>query len=268
MKGILIIIFWCFLAIEIQAETRLDGNFTQGGLVIGTTEPGSNVVLDGRTLRVSPDGLFVFGFTRDAPGIAQLLIENPQGHVEQQILTIKARKYDIQTIDGLPPKMVTPPAKTLSRIRLEGAAINKARMRDTAEAMFRSGFIWPARGRISGIYGSQRILNGKPRRPHFGIDIAAPVGTPIMAPADGIVQLAEADLYFSGGTIILDHGHGLSSAFLHLHTVTVAVGQRVPRGEQIGTVGATGRVTGPHLDWRINWFDRRLDPGLLVRPMN
>tara|TARA_B100001123_G_scaffold412395_1_gene509619 strand:+ start:595 stop:1401 length:807 start_codon:yes stop_codon:yes gene_type:complete len=268
LKSILAIMFCCILAVSTQAETRLDGDFTQGGLVIGATEPGSKVALEGQTIRVSPEGLFVFGFTRDAPGMVELLIESPQGRLEQQNLHIKSRQYDIQKIDGLPPKLVTPPAKILSRIRREGAAIKKARTRDTAEAMFATGFIWPARGRISGVYGSQRILNGKPRRPHFGIDIAAPINTPVMAPADGIVRLAEPDLYFSGGTIILDHGHGLSSAFLHLDTLTVTVGQRVPQGSQIGTIGATGRVTGPHLDWRINWFDRRLDPGLLVGPMN
>ena len=121
--------------------------------------------------------------------------------------------------------------------------------------------------RISGVYGSQRILNGKPRQPHYGIDIAAPKGTPVVAPADAVVRLAESDLYYTGGTLILDHGHGLSSAFLHLATVDVRVGESVRRGQKIGTVGSTGRSTGPHLDWRINWFDRRIDPAPLVPPM-
>lgn len=249
------------------AETRLDGNLTQGGLVIGTVEPGRQVTLDGRAVRVAGDGTFILGFTRDAPETAELVVRHPDGRTERQTLAIARRTYDIQRIDGLPPKMVTPPADVLARIRRENAAIGETRMIDTAEPLFRSGFIWPARGRISGVYGSQRILNGEPRRPHFGIDIAAPVGTPVVAPADGIVRLAENDLYYSGGTIILDHGHGLSSAFLHMARVTVTVGQRIAQGDPIGTIGATGRVTGPHLDWRINWFKERLDPGLLVPPM-
>jgi murein DD-endopeptidase MepM/ murein hydrolase activator NlpD len=250
-----------------SAATRLDGDFVQGGLVIGTTAPSSKVMLDGRVVRVAPDGQFLFGFTRDAAPDAVLEITAPDGSVDRRALKILPRAYDIQRIDGLPRKMVTPPADVLARIRREGAAIEAARMRDTPVAYFRSGFDWPARGRISGVYGSQRILNGKPRRPHYGIDIAGSVGTPVAAPADGIVRLAEPDLYYSGGTIILDHGHGLSSAFLHMSKVVVKPGDRVGRGDPLGAIGATGRATGPHLDWRINWFDRRLDAGLLVPPM-
>ena len=162
--------------------------------------------------------------------------------------------------------MVTPPPELLARIREEGAIVRAARAFDTAETHLFAPFAWPARGPISGVYGSQRVLNGEPRQPHFGVDIAAPEGTPVRAPAGGEIRLAEVDLYYSGGTVILDHGHGLSSTFLHMSRVDVAVGQRVAQGEVIGAIGATGRVTGAHLDWRMNWFERRLDPALLVAP--
>lgn len=249
------------------AETTLDGNFTQGGLVIGRTTPGSTVVLDGRTVRVAPDGLFVIGFHRDAPASAELLVTGPGGGSERRSLAVTPRSYDIQRIDGLPPRMVTPPAEVLERIRRENARIAALREIDRPEPMFRSGFVWPATGRISGVYGSQRILNGEAKQPHYGVDVAAPVGTPIKAPADGVVTLAEADLYYTGGTVILDHGHGLSSAFLHLSSVAVKPGDRLRQGDVLGALGATGRVTGPHLDWRMNWFESRIDPQLLVPPM-
>jgi murein DD-endopeptidase MepM/ murein hydrolase activator NlpD len=256
------------VAVPAFAETRLDGHFTQGGLILGLAAPGSTVMLDGRPVRVSKAGRFVLGFSRDAPPEAALVIIAPDRAVERRRLAIAPRAYDIQRIDGLPRKMVTPPAAVLARIRRENAEIKRVRQRDTAETLFESGFVWPARGRISGVYGSRRILNGTPRRPHYGIDVAAPVGTPVAAPAAGIVVLAEPDLYYTGGTIILDHGHGLTSAFLHMAKVTVTVGDRLRQGDPMGTIGATGRATGPHLDWRMNWFDRRLDPGLLMGPMD
>ena len=249
------------------AETHFTGEFVQGGLVIGTTAPGSAVMLDDRVVRIASDGQFLIGLNRDAPAAISLSITAPDGTVDRGTFDVRPREYDIQRIDGLPAKMVSPPADVLARIRREGAAIRTARMRDTSIAYFQSGFIWPARGRISGVYGSQRILNGKPKRPHYGIDIAGPVGTPVVAPADGVVRLAEPDLYYSGGTIILDHGHGLSSAFLHMSRVVVKPGDVISQGDPLGAIGATGRATGPHLDWRINWFERRLDAGLLVPPM-
>ncbi len=249
-------------------EIRLEGNFVQGGLVFGTTQPDSLVSLDGRVLRLSPNGVFVFGFGRDAAPDAALQVIKPDGSQSVRKLAIARRDYDIQRIDGLPPKMVTPPEEVLQRIREEGARVRNARGFDMAESFFKEAFIWPAEGRISGVYGSQRILNGEPRQPHFGIDIAATTGTLVIAPAGGEIRLAEPDLYFSGGTIILDHGHGLSSSFLHMSRIDVAIGQRVVQGEVIGTVGATGRVTGAHLDWRMNWFDRRVDPAMLIETRN
>ncbi len=245
----------------------LDGQFVQGGLVVGRTDPGTAVMFQGKAIRVSPAGVFVIGFNRDAKPTATVTAKFRDGSRRTESLTIKPRKYNIQRIDGLPPKMVTPPKSVLDRIIRENQMIKKARSLDTTVPHFLRGWQWPAKGRISGVYGSQRILNGKPRRPHYGIDIAAPAGTPIVAPSDGIVRLAERDLYYTGGTIILDHGHGLSSAFLHMQRVTVKPGQFVKQGEKIGTLGSTGRSTGPHLDWRINLFGARLDPQLLVPPM-
>lgn len=245
----------------------LDGNFVQGGLIQGAVAPGTVVSLDGRALRVDAQGNFVFGFHRDAPATALLSLRYPDGRKEERLLEVKGRDYDVQRIDGLPPKMVTPPASVLARIKAENAEIAKTRENDGETPYYLSGFIWPTQGRISGIYGSQRILNGKPRQPHYGIDIAAPAGTPVRAPAGGVVTLAEDDLYYTGGTIIIDHGHGLTSAFLHMQDVDVKLGQRVDQGAVIGTVGSTGRSTGAHLDWRINWFQARIDPALLVGPM-
>ncbi len=248
-------------------DVRLEGAFVQGGLVEGVAPPGTRVLLNDAPVRVSPDGLFLLGFGREAPAEAVVAFEYPDGRREQRRLEIGQREYEIQRVDGLAPGMVTPPEEVLARIRAEAAQIRRVRALDTAVTDFRDGFTWPARGRISGVYGSQRILNGEPRQPHYGLDIAAPVGTPVLAPAPGTVALAEPDLYYTGGTLMIDHGHGLTSAFLHMSRVDVAVGQRVRRGERIGAIGATGRVTGAHLDWRINWFEERIDPALLVGPM-
>ena len=248
-------------------DLRLDGDFVQGALVHGTTDPRARVLLDGRRVRVSPAGRFVIGFGRDAPEQARLEVALPDGRHLERPLHITQRSYQIQRIDGLPAKMVTPPEEVLARIRADAALIAEARAADRAETYFEDGFVWPATGIVTGVFGSQRILNGEPRRPHFGIDIAAPEGTPVKAAAGGVVTVAHADMYFTGGTVVLDHGHGLTSAYLHLKDVRVTEGQVVQQGETIGTVGSTGRSTGAHLDWRLNWFDQRLDPALLVPPM-
>src|SRR3546814_201475 len=173
----------------------------------------------------------------------------------------------IQRIDGIAKDYVSPPEDVLARIRADAEAASAARAADRPETDFDSGFAWPAEGPISGVYGSQRILNGEPRQPHYGVDIAGPVGTPVKAPADGVVTLAHPGMYFSGATLIIDHGHGLSSTFLHLDSIGVAVGQHVRQGEVVARLGKSGRVTGPHLDWRMNWRDQRIDPALLVPPM-
>jgi murein DD-endopeptidase MepM/ murein hydrolase activator NlpD len=246
---------------------RLDGQFIQGGVIFGHSVPGARVVLNGRDVRVSPAGSFVFGFGRDAPETAQLEISYPDGTQDRRTLRIETRQYKTQRIDGLPHKMVTPPEDVLARIRAENKTIAAARAVDRPEALFESGFDWPVTGPISGVFGSQRVLNGEPRRPHYGIDIAAPEGSPVRAPADGIVAIAEADMYYTGGTVLLDHGHGLTSVYSHMKDVTVKPGQVLRQGDILGTVGATGRVTGAHLDWRINWFKERLDPAYFVPPM-
>jgi len=167
-------------------------------------------------------------------------------------------------VDGLPPKTVTPDPEALERIRKEAGQVTAARAWRDQRTDYEDGFAWPASGRISGVYGSQRVLNGEPRRPHFGLDIAAPEGSPVYAPADGIVTMTHPDMYFSGGTIILDHGQGLSSSFLHLSRILVESGTPVKKGDLIAEVGATGRASGPHLDWRMNWLNRRVDPQLLL----
>lgn len=256
------------IAVSASCSTlTLDGEAMQGALLIGRTDPGSSVKIDGNAVRVSDDGVFLLGFGRDAPATARLDAVFPDGTREQRELPVKQRSYDIQKIDGLPPKKVTPSAEDMVRIRKEIALVKKARNRNDAREDFLKGFQWPVKGRISGVYGSQRILNGHPRRPHFGVDIAAPVGTIVRSPADGVVTLTHDDMFFSGGTLIIDHGHGLSSTFIHLNAVLVEEGDRIRQGDVIAEVGVTGRVTGPHLDWRMNLLGNRLDPQLLVGPM-
>lgn len=246
------------------AALELNGEAVQGGLMFGRAEPGSAVRLDGLDVMVSDTGRFVIGFGRDESGTRILSVNGPGGAEETIELTVAARDYRIERVDGLPPRTVTPDPESLERIRRDAALVRSARALRDERTDYAAGFAWPARGRISGVYGSQRVLNGEPRRPHFGVDVAAPTGTPVLAPAPGIVTLAEPDLYYSGGTLVLDHGQGLSSSFLHLSALHVAVGDRVETGDLIAEIGATGRATGPHLDWRMNWLDKRVDPQLLV----
>ena len=259
-----------FLLVVVTASAEqpdLRGDFVQGGLVYGYTDPGTKIALNGHMVTVTPDGRFVLGFGRDAPETVVLKSVTEDGKRLDRRLNIKKRKYRVQRIEGLPRKMVTPTTAALLRIKAEGNAISAARGVFTALPHFADGFIWPVKGRISGVYGSQRILNGEPRRPHLGIDIAAPTGTPVVAAAPGTVTLANMDMYFTGGTVVIDHGHGLSTVYSHLSVISVKHGQMVKKGEHIGNVGSTGRSTGPHLDWRLNWFQERLDPRLIVEPM-
>ena len=251
-----------------EAGLRLEGRSTQGGLLRVRVAPGTTITLDGAPVRVSEDGWFLVGFGRDAPPEAVLTAAFPDGRRERRALRVEPREYRIQRIDGLPPGKVTPRSEEdLARIRAEVEMVKKARLVDDPRTDFLGGFRWPVKGRITGVYGSQRILNGQPRRPHYGIDVAAPTGTKVLAPAAGTITLTHPDMFFSGGTLILDHGHGLSSAFLHLSRILVEVGERVAQGQPIAEVGSTGRSTGPHLDWRMNLFGRRIDPMLLAGPM-
>jgi murein DD-endopeptidase MepM/ murein hydrolase activator NlpD len=237
---------------------RLDGPLVQGALLLGRAAPGTELRLDGRPVRIAPDGAFVIGFGREAS--EAVLEENGA----RRILKIAPRTWDIQRLEGLPPAQVTPPPEVLERIRRENARIAQVRTLDTAETWFAAPHVWPAEGRVSGVYGSQRILNGQPRAPHYGLDIAGPTGTPVRASAAGLVAMAERDLYFTGGTIIIDHGYGVTGLYAHLSRLDVKEGQRVAQGETIGAIGATGRVTGPHLHWQMNWFDVKVDPQLLL----
>ena len=254
-------------AFDPNIGANLDGSFTQGGLLIGTTVEGAKVSIDGRPIRVSKDGKFLIGFGRDAKRIWILSIEHPDQKTFDSSIEITERQYNIQRIDGLPPSTVTPSAEVLARIREETAQVKEARTTDHARTDFLQTFDWPIHGVITGVYGSQRILNGEPRRPHFGVDISAPEGAIVRAPASGIVTLNHPDMFFSGGTLIIDHGHGLSSTFIHLNKILVAKGEYVHKNQEIATVGSTGRSTGPHLDWRINLFAQRLDPQLIVGEM-
>jgi murein DD-endopeptidase MepM/ murein hydrolase activator NlpD len=254
------------------AETlRLDGPLVQGGLVIGHTEPGAAVAVavDGRAsrdLRVSADGLFLIGLGRDAPPRLTVRVKHAGGATTTRTLEIARRTYQVQRIDGLPRRQVTPGAAELRRIKADNAAIAGVRAGDSAGAHFASGFAWPVEGRLSGVFGSRRILNGVPRRPHNGLDITASRGTPVMAAAAGIVALARPDMFLTGQTVMIDHGHGLTSVYAHMSGILVKEGQPVAKGAPIGLVGATGRVTGAHLHWGVTWFATHVDPGLLVGP--
>ena len=243
---------------------ELSGNAVQGGLIFGQAEPGSRVTLDGDEIAISADGHFVVGFGRDETGERELQVISPGGDVFDKALSIKPGKYDIEVVEGLPPKMVTPDPAAAARIREDARMVANARQHRDDNAYYARGFTWPVTGRISGVYGSQRVLNGTPRNPHFGLDIAAPEGSVVLAPADGLITLTHPDMYYSGGTVILDHGQGLSSTFLHLSKILVEAGTFVKQGDPIARVGATGRANGPHLDWRMNWLDRRINPQPLL----
>jgi exodeoxyribonuclease VII large subunit len=251
-----------------QAKTlMLDGTVTQGGLIEGQVDPGAGVTLDGKKLRVAPDGHFIFGFGRDAVAKAALDVAYADGTHAHRDLAVAPREWDIRRIDGLPEEQVSPDAKTMERIHREAAEINAALAADSNGLAFEHRLIWPVTGVISGIYGSQSVLNGEPRAPHYGVDIAAPAGTPVKAAAAGTVTLAERDLYFTGGTVIIDHGYGLSTTYVHLSKLEVKRGDKVTQGQVIGPLGATGRATGPNLHWGVNWYQVRLDPELVAGKM-
>ena len=266
--GALVLLLLAQSVTAAAADCRLDlpRSATQGGLVIGRVDPACTVSLGTRKLRVASDGTFLFGIGRDAPASVTLDVRDPTGKATRAALSVTPREYRIERVDGVPQSTVTPDPQIAERIAREQAAVAEARERDDAREDFRFGFAWPARGRVSGVYGSQRVLNGTPKDPHYGLDIAAPTGTPIAAPAAGLVTFARPDLYLTGGTVLLDHGHGLSSVFIHMSRVDVAIGQRIAQGQVIGAVGMTGRATGPHLHGGMNWFDVRVDPQLLLPP--
>lgn len=252
------------LVLPVWAMPEGYGVLQGGGYFVGRTEPGSHVRFAGQSVPVDARGRYILGFERMMEGDYPLTVRLP-GQAEQRFqLDVEGRDYQIQRVDGLDPSRVNPPDEQIARIVDEAERVNAARARRIDSEGWLEPFVWPAYGRISGVYGSQRILNGTPSAPHWGVDLALPRGTPVFAPASGVVTLAEPDLYFSGGTVLLNHGMGLTSSFLHLSSLNVSVGDRVEQGERIGEVGTTGRSTGPHLDWRINLGDVRIDAGLLV----
>ncbi len=253
----------------------------QGGLLIGRVPPGAkvwqfqpadpapagaiNIASEINTvLRVSKEGLFVYGVGQDETKPISFRIRPADAPELIVQVTVKQRRFKTEKVTGVPQKTVTPPPEIAERIGKEQARVAKARQRDDDRSDFADGFVWPATGRISGVFGSRRIYNGTPLSTHSGLDIAVPTGTPVKAPAAGIVIFADPDLYLTGGTLLIDHGHGISSNFLHLSKIDVKVGDRIEQGEVIATVGATGRASGPHLHWGMNWFATRIDPQLLV----
>jgi murein DD-endopeptidase MepM/ murein hydrolase activator NlpD len=262
----LLAIFWLG-ATAAAEDLQLEGRLVQGGLVLGQTLPGTRVELDDRELRVGRDGRFVIGFGRDAERLAELEARLPDGRIMRRTLAIEQRDYLVQRIDGLPPRQVAPSEQDLARIRADAERIGRARRRDSDLGGFGETAVWPVPGPVSGVFGSQRILNGEPRSPHRGVDVAAPAGTPVGAMASGVVSLAETGMFFTGGTVMVDHGHGVHSVYAHLAEVRVREGQRLGQGDVLGTVGATGRATGAHLHWGVYWFDEAVDPALLVGPM-
>ena len=261
-----------FLIIIIFTSTQLKavefkGKFLQGHYIIGLTDPTAQIIIGKKEVRVSKEGYFVFGIDRDRK-FDLTITKIKDGKKEKIIKKVLKRKYNIQRIDGLEESKVTPPESVYKRIKEENNKIGEARAINSDLLFFKDQFIMPVKGIISGVYGSQRILNGKPRWPHYGIDIAAKKGTKIKSSGSGTVTMAENDLYYTGGTIIMDHGHGISTIYSHLETVLVTVGDKINQGDTIGTVGSTGRSTGPHLDFRVNWFQTRLDPMSVLNKNN
>ena len=256
IKYILIIFLLNFKVLAVE----FDGKFIQGHFIIGKTDPGIKVKIDKKQVKVSKDGYFAFGLDRDRKYDVVITIEK-DGVKEKITKRVQKRKYNIQKIDGLEEKKVTPPEEVYERIKKENKLIAEARAVDSDLDFFKDKFIIPVDDSIiTGVYGSQRILNGKPKWPHYGLDFAQKEGTPVKAMLDGTVTLAQSDLYYTGGTLIFDHGHGISTLYMHMQKILVEKGQKVKQGEVIGMVGSTGRATGPHLDIRLNWFDTRLDP--------
>ena len=256
------IIKYLLISIFIFSNTlavEFNGKFIQGHFIVGQTEKKSKILIDKKEIKVSKDGYFVFGIDRDRK-LDLVITKISDGKKERIIKKIYKRKYQIQRIDGLDEKKVTPPEEVYNRIKEENNRIGKARSKNSDLVFFKNQFIMPVKGIVTGVYGSQRILNGKPKWPHYGIDIAAEKGTKIKSSGSGVVTMAEDDLYYTGGTIIMDHGHGISTIYSHLEEVMVNVGDEIKQGNVIGTVGSTGRSTGPHLDFRVNWFQTRLDP--------
>lgn len=236
------------------------GEHRQGGVLVCRTTPGARVLLDDVETRANASGWVILGHDRDAPSETRLRVRVNGETVHDERYAVATAEYQIQRIEGLPPAMVTPPPEVLERIRREGVRKGRSHASRWDGDGFSEGFIQPTEGRVTSRFGAQRFYNGEPRAPHYGVDIAASTGTPVLAPAGGIVTLADTDMYFEGGLIFIDHGQGFNSAYLHLSEVLVEEGDVVEQGQLIARVGSTGRSTGPHLCWRIRWHGRNVDP--------
>ncbi len=264
MRQFLSLLVLLGLVVDVRAEIAIEGQWIQGAMLSGKTTPGHKVEVLGHTPFVDDAGHFVFGLGRDTAKTIELVEIDMQGKSITHRFIVEQREYETQRIEGVEKKYVAPPESVLQRIRNEASQVRKARATKRPESEFSGGFDWPLYGRITGVYGSQRVFNGVPKRPHFGLDIAGPVGKRVRAPASGVVTLSHDDMYYSGGTLVVDHGQGVSSTFIHLSKILVKEGDYVSQGQDIAEVGARGRVTGPHLDWRVNWFSQRLDPRMLL----
>ena len=269
MKPILSLLCFLYFSTGLKADINLQlkGKAIQGGFLIGIAPTAKKVFLDDNPLPITKKGKFILGFGRNYKRKARLKLETENG-IKEMNLNITQRKYDVQAIDGIDEEKVTPPPWAWTQIRAQSKIKRQARKKLSSLLGWAQPFVWPIQGQITGIYGSQRVLNGKPKRPHYGIDIAAPAGSKVFAPADGIITLAANDFYFEGGLIFLDHGFGLSSAFLHLGELLVKVGQAVKQGEVIALSGNSGRSTGAHLDWRVKWHKQNLDPVVMINSAN
>ena len=267
LQRVITVLTVCLLPFKVLAQgiEFITQSPKQGSMIIGKVSGQGEVFYKQTKLSLDEDGVFVFGVGREAPEKVSVTLKTKTQKISYPI-EISPRQWKIERVDGLPPGKVSPKApEVLKRIAAEGKLVRQARNQNTKLNFFKMNFILPAEGRISGVYGSQRILNGEPKRPHYGLDVANKTGTPVIAPADGVVSLAHNDMFYSGGTLIIDHGQGISSTYIHLNSIDVRLGQAIKQGQTIGTIGATGRATGPHLDWRLNWFQTRLDPQLLLK---
>jgi murein DD-endopeptidase MepM/ murein hydrolase activator NlpD len=251
----------------VVAESAIEwrGSWQQGALLLGRVKPGQVVTYGGESLETTSQGYFLLGLDREAGPVSRVTVRNADGTEVNEEQRVAARSYAIQRVNGVPQKTVEPAPEDLARIASDQKLVNNARKVTSNETGFLNGFVAPIEGPVTGVYGSQRVYNGIPKSPHYGVDYAAPKGAIVRAPASGVVRLAHKDLFYSGGTLIIDHGHNLTSSFLHLSDILVSEGMHVERGDTVAKVGATGRATGPHLDWRMNWRDVRVDPQLVLQ---
>lgn len=267
VSALLLISVSSVFAADAASPVTLIGEKTQGSLIVGQVSPDAEVYLDDVQLKVAENGVIVFGFGRDAEQDHMLKVITSNGEAHLEAIKLIKRDYKIQRINGISKKIMNPNKKNQARSRSDAALVGAARKTDSTRQDFMAGFIQPVEGPVTGVYGSQRFYNGEPKRPHFGVDYAAPVGTPVIAPAPGVVTLVHDDMFYSGGTLLVDHGYGVSSTFIHLSKILVEEGQEIKQGDVIAEVGKSGRATGAHLDWRINWYNVRLDPELVMKAM-